>query len=91
MMILSFGKYSGKTIEQIAKIDPGYLIWMAGENINRNGVNFSKLAKQYLDTHDIDEPDVCPICGNTSCAGPAEHVTGPKKKSYRHVFPEFLS
>lgn len=73
-MALTFGKHNGRTLEQIAAIDPGYLQWMAGESINRDGVNFSKLAVQYLRTHEIEEPEVCPMCHQTSCGGPSEHM-----------------
>ena len=35
--VISFGKHSGKTLPQIAEIDPGYIAW-AKENITREPV-----------------------------------------------------
>ena len=66
---ISFGKHNGKTFEQIAQLDWNYLEWMAHERISRGGVNFSKLAEKYIDTHAEPEIDVCPVCHETSCDG----------------------
>lgn len=66
--IITFGKYRGKTIEQLAAIDWDYLCWIARESIVRDGVNYSKLASQYIDAHE-DDIDVCPVCHETSCDG----------------------
>lgn len=74
MQTITFGKYKGQTLEQIAAIDPSYLQWMSTTRIIRDGVNFSKLAEKYLDEHEDDFlMEVCPICRNTSCDGPQNH------------------
>lgn len=68
--VVTFGKHNGRTFEQIAVFDWDYLCWMANERISRNGINFSKLARAYIDAHeDEHEIDVCPVCGETSCDG----------------------
>lgn len=42
----SFGKYSGKTVEEVLAVDPGYIKWMA-ENVGR--VKFSSTVLALLD------------------------------------------
>ena len=31
--VMPFGKYRGKTLEQISDTDPGYIMWLADENV----------------------------------------------------------
>ena len=49
---LTFGKHSGKTIPEIAKVDPGWLHW-AKDNLTREPV--ISLIKQYYKTQEDDE------------------------------------
>lgn len=37
--IINFGKYKGKTFDEISDIEPSYILWLA-ENVN--GMNFNK-------------------------------------------------
>lgn len=34
--VLTFGKYSGKSLKEIKEQDPGYLNWLAANNIDLN-------------------------------------------------------
>lgn len=33
--VMSFGKYKGHTLDEISDDDPGYVVWLADENILR--------------------------------------------------------
>ena len=32
-MELKFGKYKGKTLEEVAYLDPGYIVWLEKETL----------------------------------------------------------
>lgn len=69
-ILIPFGKYKGETLENLVSRDPGYLAWMAGEDISRNGINFSELAEALVEAMpEEEEPELCLWCGNTSCDG----------------------
>ena len=31
--VMSFGKYKGRTLDDISDLDPGYVVWLADENV----------------------------------------------------------
>lgn len=75
MKTLNFGKHNGKTLEQVAAIDPSYIEWLVCANIE----HWSELAVDYvvIPEDDEDTVEICPICHNTSCNGPSEHSNRP--------------
>jgi exodeoxyribonuclease X len=50
MNLFSFGKYNGKTVEEVSRIDPGYLEWMlsAKEQNPDNEEDWIYTLKHYL-------------------------------------------
>lgn len=65
-MKLTFGKHSGKTLEQVAEIDPGYIRWMA-ENMSsskwRDAANAVLFSGSNTHEYDAQKLTRCPDCG----------------------------
>lgn len=38
--VMPFGKYRGQTLDQISDNDPGYVVWLADENVLKIGSEF---------------------------------------------------
>lgn len=48
---MTFGKYRGQTVEDIIKIDPGYILWLSDEKI----AIVSETILNYADEADMDQ------------------------------------
>jgi len=46
--VMPFGKYRGQTLDQISDNDPGYVVWLADENV-------LKIEREFLDAVRMDE------------------------------------
>ena len=46
--LMPFGKYRGQTLDQIADNDPGYVVWLADENV-------LKIEREFLDSVRMDD------------------------------------
>ena len=46
--LMPFGKYRGQTLDQIADNDPGYVVWLADENV-------LKIEREFLDAVRMDD------------------------------------
>lgn len=54
--VLTFGKYAGKTLEEVYHLNWKYLSWLAYDtDVTRNGVYFSMLASDVLEAHDDEK------------------------------------
>jgi hypothetical protein len=38
--VMPFGKYKGHTLDDISDLDPGYIVWLADENVLKIEVEF---------------------------------------------------
>jgi hypothetical protein len=38
--VMPFGKYKGRTLDDISDLDPGYVVWLADENVLKIEVEF---------------------------------------------------
>ena len=63
MSAITFGKYAGKTPEQLKRIDPGYLAWGA-QNLH----NAKWAVYEYWGGHDWTEYLSC-YCADPAAAG----------------------
>jgi hypothetical protein len=46
--VMTFGKYRGQTLGQISYNDPGYVVWLADENV-------LKIEREFLDAVRMDD------------------------------------
>ncbi len=53
--VVTFGKYNGKTLEEVYQQDWKYLSWLVDQDVTRGGVDYWMLAHDVLEMHDDED------------------------------------
>lgn len=55
--VVTFGKYAGKTLEEVYQQNWKYLSWLVDEQVVRGGVDWWMLAQDVLEAHDDEDAE----------------------------------
>ncbi len=55
--VVTFGKYAGKSLEEIYQQNWHYLSWLVDNEVERGGVDWWMLAQDVLEAHDDEDAE----------------------------------